>query len=181
MLSDRLVGLTNYIADTQGKPCALVIPYGTEGWVGYSKAAAIIMPRLLMMKVVDCWPVHATLPGESLLSPGNVEYACELGRRLFSGAEHQPGARECQKCGSDLFRLLEDGMMECPICGARTILQNGNISDFTGNEYFRFSDRAMEEHFQDWLLEMKGRFAGKKAQLKELHKEYRDKNCWISP
>lgn len=181
MLSDRLVGLTNYIADTQGKPCALIIPYGTEGWLGYSKAAAMIMPRLLMMKVVDCWPVHAALPGESLLSPGNVEYARQLGQRLFSAAEYQPGERECQKCGSDLFRLLKDGRVECPICGARSILQNGNISNLTGSEYFRFSGRAMEEHFRDWLLEMKGRFAGKKAQLRGLHKEYRDKNWWISP
>lgn len=181
MLSDRLVGLSNYIKDTQGKPCAVVIPYGSEGWLGFSKAAVMVMPHLLMTKVVDCWPVHATLPGESLLSLINVEYARQIGQRLFSGVQHQPESRECQRCGSDLFRLLEDGMVECPICGAQAMLHNDNIPDFTGNEYFRFSGRAMEEHFKDWLLEMKDRFAVKKERLKELQKGYRDQSWWIRP
>jgi hypothetical protein len=33
----------------------------------------------------------------------------------------------------------------------------------------------MEEHFNDWLLEMKDRFLAEKDRLKELQKVYRDK------
>ena len=181
MLSDRLVGAQNYSAYTEGKPCVIVMPYGTEGWEGYSKAAALVMPRLLRMKIVDCWQVHATLPGESLLNPDNLEYAQAIGRGIFNGLEYHSGSRECSRCGSDLFRLLAENRVECPICGAQGLLKDNCIPDSTGADYYRFSNQEMEEHFKGWLVKMKHRFLAEKDILKELHKGYRNKDWWIRP
>jgi len=181
MLMDRLVGVGNYIEQTRGKPCALVIPYGTIGWTGYTKAASMIMPRLLNMKIVDCWQVHATLPGESLLDSDNIEYARKLGQDLFSDREYIPGNRECCFCGSDILRLLADNRVECPICGAKGRLDHDNIPNFTDADYFRFSAHQVEEHFKGWVKEMKSRFAVEKDKLKEAQKDYRDKDWWIRP
>jgi multimeric flavodoxin WrbA len=181
MLTDRLLGAANYAKYTEGKPCVIVIPYGTKGWEGYSRAASLVMPRLLKMKIVDCWQVHATLPGESLLNPDNIEYAQTLGSGLFNGLRYNPGSRACSNCGSDLFRLLSGNRIECPICGAQGILKNDNIPDFSNADYFRFSDKEMEEHFKVWLLEMKDKFLQEKEFLKKLQKDYRDKDWWIKP
>ena len=181
MLTDRLVGAENYAEYTEGKPCIIVMPYGTKGWEGYSKAAALVLPRLLKMKIVDCWQVHSTLPGESLLNPDNLKYARTLGIDLFNGREYNSGIRECFYCGSDLFRLLQGNRVECPICGAKGILKYDNIPDFTDADYCRFSNKEMEEHFKVWLVEMKHRFLSEKNRLKDVQKDYRDKDWWIKP
>ena len=181
MLTDRLVGAENYSQYTEGKPCVIVIPYGTKKWEGYSKAASLTMPRFLKMKVLDCWQIHATLPGESLLNQDNLEYARGLGRDLFSDREYQYGARECIHCGSDLFRLLPEKKVECPICGAEGVLDSDNLPDFSNSEYCRFSSHEMEEHFKVWLVEMKNKFLAEKDNLKEVQKSYRDLNWWIKP
>lgn len=181
MLTDRLVGAQNYVHHTKGKPCVIVMPYGSMGWEGYSKAASLVFPKLLRMKLVDCWLVHSTLPGESLLSPKNISYAKALGRELFNEREYQAGSRECPVCGSDLFRFLNDHQVECPICGARGILKNNGSLDFSDSDYNRFSDQNMDEHFNNWLLEMKERFRAQKEYLKEVQKSYRDQSWWIKP
>jgi len=181
MLTDRLVGMGNHVKDTQGKPCAIVIPYGSQGWEGYSKAASMIMPRLLQMKIVDCWQVHSTLPGESMLDSGNREYARKLGRDLFNDRNYGPGERDCPFCGSDLVRLRAGSIVECPICGAEGILKNDNIPDFSGNDHFRFSGQEVEQHFGLWLNQTKQRFRAEKERLQEVQKEYRDMDWWIKP
>ncbi|HWP97354.1 MAG TPA: flavodoxin family protein [Syntrophomonadaceae bacterium] len=181
MLMDRLVGAENYAEGTRGKPCVIVTPFGTKGWEGYSKAASLVMPRLLKMKLVDCWQVHATLPGESMLNSDNVKYAQDLGRDLFNGREYNSGTRECVYCGSDLFRLLEGNRVECPVCGAQGFLNNDNMPDFYDAEYCRFSSKEMKEHFKDWLVEMKHRFFAEKERLKDVQQEYRNKDWWIKP
>ncbi len=181
MLSDRLVGVQSYAKDTEGKPCVIVMPYGTKGWEGYSKAASIVMPKLLRMKLVDCWQIHATLPGESLLNLENISYAKALGRELFNGRKYHARSRECPICGSDLFRLLDENQLECPICGARGILKNNCYPDFTDSDYNRFSEQKMKEHFEGWLWEMIDRFSAEKYYLKELQKGYRDQSLWIKP
>ncbi|NPV93038.1 MAG: flavodoxin family protein [Firmicutes bacterium] len=181
MLCDRLVGAENFSKHTEGKPCVIVIPYGQKGWEGYSRAASLVLPRLLKMRLVDCWQVHATLPGESLLDAGNLEYARVLGKDLFGSREHRAGARECVYCGSDLFRLLAGREVECPICGARGVLDQDNLPDFSGADYCRFSREEMKEHFDVWLVEMKHRFLAEKDRLKEVQKSYPDKDWWVKP
>lgn len=181
MLTDRLVGAENYSKYTEGKPCAIVIPYGTKGWEGYSKAASLVIPKFLKMKIIDCWHIHSTLPGESLLNPDNLEYAHYLGHDLFGGREYKYGSRECIHCGSDLFRLLAEKKVECPICGAQGVLDSDNLPDFSITNYCRFSDKEMEEHFKVWLVKMKERFFAEKDLLKEVQKGYLDKDWWIKP
>lgn len=181
MLIDRLVGSENYAASTQGKPCILVIPYGARGWEGYAKAAALTLPRFLKMQLVDCWQIHATLPGESLFDADNAAYARNLGVRLFQGKAYQPGVRECPTCGSDLFRLLPGNKVECPICGIQGVLNSDNLPDFTAAGYCRFGNKEMEEHFKVWLVEMKHRFAVERKAIKAVQSGYRDKDWWIRP
>jgi multimeric flavodoxin WrbA len=181
MLNDRLVGSFNYTARTAGKPCIIVIPYGTIGWQGYSRAAATILPRLLQMKVLDCWEVHATLPAESFLNPENITYAQKLGQTLFTAADYIPAARECIQCGSDLFRLLPDNRIECPICGAIGILGPDNIPDFNLSAYNRFGAHEIEEHFQGWVVGMKRKYWQDKDKLREVQKTFKNKQWWVKP
>jgi len=174
MLTDRLLGAFNYAKYTAKKPCLLVIPYGVKGWQGYSKTAALVLPRLLQMKVIDCWQVQGALPGESLLSPDNLEYAQNLGTKIFSDSEYTPGVRECPFCGSDLFRLLPDNKIECSICSAQGKLQTDNIPDFSESQYNRFSTEELERHFKVWLVEMKNKLMEEKQRLREVQKGYAD-------
>lgn len=181
LLMDRLVGAANYAAHTKDKPCVIVIPFGTSGWQGYSQAASLIMPRLLQMRLVDIWQVHATLPAEALLNPDNLNYARSLGRDIFQGREYQPGPRECIQCGSDLLRLLPINRVECPICGAQGVLTSQGVPDFTASDYCRFSDHEVEEHFHGWLTEMKQRYWNEKDHLHQVQKDYRNIDWWIKP
>ncbi len=181
MLMDRMLGVQNHVQDTAGKPCVIVSPYGTKGWDGYSKAALMILPRLLRMKVVDCWMVHATLPAESVMNPENISYAQSLGRGIFNGREYAPGKRDCSFCGSDIFRLLPGNRVECPVCGATGFLDQDGVPDFTDADYNRFSDEQLEEHFINWLLEMKNRFSQEKAPLLKMQKNYQSQDWWIKP
>lgn len=180
MLLDRMLGAAHYADHTRGKPCIVVMPFGIPGWEGYTRAAALVLPRLLEMKLVDFWPVHATLPGESVISPGNVENAKKLGANLFIAPEFEKGPRECPYCGGDLFRLLPDGRIECPLCSARGHVKEGGAPDFsTGHS--RFSTEALQEHFGGWLVEMREKYLKERDNLKEAQKPYRGRNWWVKP
>lgn len=181
MFTDRLVGAFNYSGSTKDKPCIITIPYGTLGWTGYSRAAALVVPRLLRMRLVDCWVVHATLPGESFMNRENLDYAGSLAHKLFSGETYIPGERECPMCGNDIFRLVPGDTVECVVCGAEGVLKPGNMPDFSGTRHYRFSSEEIEAHFNFWLKEMKGKFLEMKDRLKEIQRKYRDMNWWIKP
>ena len=182
LITDRLLGAANYATYTRGKPCIIVNPYGLPRWEGYSRMASLILPRLLEMKIIDCWQVQAPLPGESLLNPKNMAYANSLGQNLLAaGMEYTKGIRECSHCGSDLFRLLPNGKIECPACSARGTLKPDNIPDMAETDYCRFWPKQLEEHFQVWLGETKQRFLREKDKLKEVQKAYKEKDWWIKP
>lgn len=181
LMQDRLVGAYNYSQYTAGKPCVIVVPYGTVGWTGYSKAAANIFPRTLEMNIIDTWMVHATLPAESLYNDANREYARELGQRIFSGEPYQPGPRECPQCGSDLFHLRPDRQVECPICNAVGILGDDNLPDFSSSTHNRFAHQEIEEHFHEYLAAMRGRFKAEKDMIKDLQQDYKELDWWIRP
>jgi multimeric flavodoxin WrbA len=181
MLSDRLLGAGHYGEFTRDKPCVLAVSYGAQGCAGYARTAALAFPRLLQMKIVDCWQVHAALPGESVRDQKNLEHARNLGANLFSAPEFAKGPRECACCGADLFRLLPDGKIECPICGAVGRLNQDGAPDFSENVHYRFSEEAVREHFLGWLVGMKEKFIKEKDQLKEVQKPYREMDWWIKP
>lgn len=181
MFNDRLVSAFKYADQTAGKPCVLVIPFGIKGWEGYARAAALAVPRLLQMKIIDCWQVEATLPAESLLQDSNLLYARSLGRRIFAGPAYQPGERECPFCGSDLFRLHPENKIECPICKVEGVLREGNIPSWPEGDACRFSEANIHEHFDGWVRDMKSKFREDKEQLKSVQKGYREINWWIKP
>jgi hypothetical protein len=175
------VGSFNYASRTADKPCVVVIPYGTIGWQGYSRATATILPRLLQMRILDCWEVHATLPAESFLNPANVAYAQKLGQTIFTAPDYTPATRECIQCGSDLFRLLPDNRIECPICGAQGILGQDNTPNFAGSSYNRFGAHEIDEHFKGWVGGMKRKYWQDKEKLHEVQKVYKEPKWWIKP
>jgi len=180
MLTDRLMGSEHLAEFTRDKPCVVVMPYGIQGWMGYSQAAALVLPRTLKMRLVDVWQPHAALPGEAVLNSDSLEYAQALGRDLFSGRTYQPGPRSCSLCGSDFLKLLPDNRVECPVCSAQGILKDDNLPDFTGADFCRFSDKDMAEHLH-WLVSTKKRFMAERDNLKTIQKNYRDMNWWVKP
>ncbi len=179
MLTDRLIGAFNHAEFTSGKPCILVSPFGREGWEGYTKTAALVLPRILQLKVVDYWQVQAALPGESLLSPTNLEYAHSLGKRLLNGPAYKPGAWECPRCGSDLFRLCKDNGAECALCKTKGVLRAGGPPVFPESQEYRFSPAHIKAHFGDWLVGMKQDFKKQRERLKTVQNAYRDMNWWV--
>lgn len=179
MLTDRLLGVGHYSARTRGKPCVVVMPFGIPGWEGYTRIASLVLPRLLEMKLVDFWQVHATLPGESMLKQENRDYAHKLGSGLFTAREYVSGPRECPHCGSDLFRLLPGGGVECPLCAARWNLKEGGIPGLYGSGHSRFSAEELDEHFNVWLVEMRDKYLKERDALKEVQKPYRGRNWWV--
>jgi len=181
MLTDRLLGVGNYSKYTRGKPCVIINPYGQQRWDGYSRMGSLVFPRMLEMKIIDCWQVQAPLPGESLLNPQNIDHAKYIGLNLLTGPEYTKGPRECPHCGSDLFRLHPNGEIECPICSARGTLKPDNLPDLSEADYCRFWPKELEEHFKGWLVETKQKFLAEKDKLKEVQKLYKDKDCWVKP
>ncbi|MGI5910955.1 MAG: flavodoxin family protein [Syntrophomonadaceae bacterium] len=181
MLSDRLLSAYKLAEFTAGKPLIMVTPYGIKGWEGYTRAAALVIPRFLQMKIIDLWQVEATLPGDCLINPSNLEYARSLGVRLFDSPAYTPEIRECPYCGSDLFRLHPNNKIECPICKAEATLQEDNIPSWSNTNSNRFSSANIQEHFGIWLIKMKEKYYQEKEKLKELQKPYRDKDWWVKP
>lgn len=181
MFCDRLVAGFKYAPFTVGKPCIVVVPYGTKGWEGYTRAASLVMPRLLQMKLIDYWQVCATLPGEALMKAANYEYAQNLGKRLFESSAYTPGKRECPYCGSDLFRLHEGNRIECPLCGVEGELGSDNLPYFPTADASRFSAHNIMEHFDGWVRDMKKKFYEEKDELKEIQKVYRNMDWWVKP
>ncbi|KJS14934.1 MAG: multimeric flavodoxin WrbA-like protein [Peptococcaceae bacterium BRH_c4b] len=187
LLTDRMLSAGHLARHTAGKPCLIVVSYGIKGWEGYTRTAALVLPRLLQMKVVGYWKVHAALPGESVLNEQNIIKTGELGANIFDLPVLQPKPLECPNCGSDLFRFLSGTEAECPLCSSRVKLsvQNGNtVFNLIAEEQAkpcRFSPEGIEEHFLHWLISMKDKFLEVRSQLKEVQKPYLDKKWWIKP
>ncbi len=167
VLCDRLMPSFHYAQYNRDKPCIIVTPYGSKGWIGFSQASSIVLPRMLQMKIIDVWQPFATLPGEVFQDPANLAYAENLGRNIFTAPEYQPKANACNLCGSDIIRLIKDDIIECPICGAQGKLLPGNRPDFSGSPYYRFSEKEMAHHYE-WLGEMKESFFKKRSELKTI-------------
>ncbi|GBF35119.1 iron-sulfur flavoprotein [Desulfocucumis palustris] len=185
LLMDRLLCAGYFAEHTRGKPCVLVIPFGMRGWEGYARAAALTLPALLKMKLIDCWLVHAALPGESVLNEVNAGYAGQLGANLFNSPAGQWGKLDCPRCGSDLLRFLPGGLVECPICSGRgkIVARDGDLlPDFTLEpSTHRFSEAGLEEHFKGWLVGMKERFKTQKDILKKVQQPYKEYDWWVRP
>jgi len=181
MFTDRLLGAGHYAEHTRGKPCAVVTPYGVRGWLGYTRAAALTLPRILQMEVVDFWAVPAALPAEGVLAPENLARAAEIGRRLAGRGGEKWGPFECPGCGSDLFRLLPGGGVECPLCGRRASWDGTGPLQYGGTERGRFDPAEMRQHFLGWLVEMKEKFRAERDRLQEAQKPYRSMEWWVRP
>ncbi len=183
LLTDRIMGLGRYAEKTRGKPCVVVMSYGIPGWDGYTRTAALSLPRFLQMKVVECWLVKAALPGESLLNSHNMEYARKIGLSLFTRQEFDKGPYMCLDCGSDLFRLLPGEIVECPLCAAKGSIGTAGISLFAESGRGRFSKEEIQKHFgaDGWLTGMKDKFQVERARLQEVQKPYKEMNWWIKP
>ncbi|MFZ5646047.1 MAG: flavodoxin family protein [Bacillota bacterium] len=181
MLTDRLMGVGQYAEKTRGKPCVVVIPYGLAGWEGYARTAALVLPRMLEMKLVDCWPVHATLPGEGVMKEENCEYARRLGAGIFTAGEYSGRPGECPYCGADLFRLLPGGVVECCLCSAKGYPGAGGSPEFRLPGHYRFSTEGMQEHFMGWLVKMREKYLAERESLKEVQKPYRGSHWWVKP
>ncbi|MFZ5634006.1 MAG: flavodoxin family protein [Bacillota bacterium] len=188
LLTDRMLGAGHRAGYTAGKPCLIVVPYGIRGWEGYTRSAAMVLPRLLQMKLVDYWSVPATLPGESLLNVENIRRAGELGANIFDLPAGRPEQTQCPNCGGDLFRLLPGGGAECPLCAAKFVFtaQDGNTvltpsPDIKETRHHRFSAEGIDEHFNHWLVSMKEKYLKEREQLKKLQKPYLDKQWWVKP
>lgn len=180
MFTDRLLGAGHYVRNTNGKPCVMVMPYGVDGWLGYSRAAALTLPRFLQMRLVDFWAVHAALPAEGLLNPDNLARAAAIAARLFDQGEALPAPFECPSCGSDLFRLLPDGVAQCPLCGVHSRFNPAGQPQDSGDRG-RFSPERMREHFLGWLVEMKEKYRVEQDHLKEAQKPYQQMDWWVKP
>ena len=183
LLTDRMIGLDRYADKIRSKPCVVVMSYGIPGWEGYARTAALALPRFMQMKVLECWMVNATFPGESLSNSSNMENARKIGQSMFTRQEFEKGPYECPDCGSDLFRLLPEGMIECTLCNARGSLGASVIPLFADTGGGRFSKEGMRSHFgaDGWLKGMKDKFQVEKARLKEVQKPYMEMNWWIKP
>jgi uncharacterized Zn finger protein (UPF0148 family) len=181
MLTDRLLGSRNYVEHTRGKPCAIVMPFGIIGMEGYTRTAVLALPRVLEMKVVELWQVHAALPGESICNSKNLEHAREIGLKLFAGQEFTRGSRECLFCGADVFRLFPDGKVECPLCGAMACLKKDNELEFSDSGQYRFTTEALHRHFREWLVSMKDKFLLERDKLKEIQEPYKEMDWWVKP
>lgn len=181
MFTDRLLGAGHYVRHTRGKPCVVVMPYGVTGWLGYSRTAALTLPRILQMKLVDFWTVLAALPAEGLLSEANLSRAGDIAARLFAQGEETRGPGECLRCGSDLFRLLPGGGVECPLCGVRAGVSPDGQLAYGDTDPGRFAPARMQEHFLGWLVDMKEKYGVERERLKEAQKSYRQLDWWVKP
>ncbi|MFZ5652347.1 MAG: flavodoxin family protein [Bacillota bacterium] len=181
MLTDRLMGVGQYAEKTRGKPCVIVIPYGLPGWEGYARTASLVLPRMLEMKLVDCWMVHATLPGEGVAKDQYRECARRLGAGIFNAGEYSGGPGECPCCGSDLFRLLPGGGIECSLCSARGCPGPAGSPEFHLSGHNRFSTEGLQEHFMGWLVKMREKYMAERETLKEVQNPYRGSHWWVKP
>lgn len=185
LLLDRMLGVRNFIEHTRNKPCVMVMPFGIDGWEGYAKSAALVMPRMMEMKVVEYWPVQAALPGESLLTEENRLKAREIGLKLFEQEDitkrsiGKGKGQVCPQCASDLFSILENNQIQCPLCGAKGNLTINGVADFSGNTKNRFSQQELNHHFSEWLVGMKEKFIKEKDKLKAVQKPYQEMNWWV--
>jgi len=181
MFTDRLLGAGRYVERTRGKSCAVIMPYGVDGWLGYARTAALVLPRLLQMRLVDFWAVHAALPAEALLNRDNLDRAGAVAERLAGAGGEIRQSGECVNCGSDLFRLLPGGRVECPLCGARAVLGADGLPSFDGGDPGRFEPRRMREHFLGWLVAMKEKYRAEREGLHRAGAPYRGMDWWIAP
>lgn len=185
LLIDRLLCAGHFAEYTRGKPCILVIPFGMHGWEGYARAAALTLPGILKMRLIDCWQVHAALPGEGLLDEANIRQAKQLGEKMFTAPARQPGKLDCPGCGSDLLRFLPGGLVECPICSSRgkIVSRDGELwPEFSLRPAtHRFSEAGLDEHFKEWLVGMKERFKTQKDTLKKMQQPYKEYDWWVHP
>jgi multimeric flavodoxin WrbA len=191
LLCDRLISVLNEAREYTGRRCAVVVPYGVEGWQGYGVEATVSFARFLHLDIVGVLPVHAANPGEAVRPEILVEVRRLAGRLLPGNVDETDGAScsqsattsgdiTCNDCGSGVINLSANGTVRCVMCGAsgKVSIEGASAERMLNciwapSEHFRYSVAGMGEHARR-LEHIKAEFIARRHELMELLKPYKD-------
>lgn len=173
---DRGLQFYAFVEQLWGKPSVGVAIAGIEGMEGSTRRDVDSFIKLTMGDLRGSAVVYGALPGEVLLSSGNMQTAEKLARALLDPAERiGPAGPVCPLCGGDTFRFLPDRLARCMLCSGsgRYEWKDGSLRFHidTGDHPLFLTKDDVIRHAQ-WLRGMKGKFIERKKELKAVAREY---------
>lgn len=208
------------------RPAGIVSVGGLPGWEGFSLSELRLFAWAFGFTPVGEVTAFTPGPGEVLLDGEAIERARRVGELVGEAllAPDSPPQRDepdsrpldlaspgvtvglaetageplrCPTCGSDLWRLREDGTAGCPVCGGHWRLMVGveeSTADTTNQARHcskslillepeqpagtaprsRWSTEALRQHVEDWIIPTGTRFKQNWPRIKPLLARYRD-------
>ena len=184
-IMDRLLSVMSDRELFPGSDCVMVLPYGIEGWDGLIKEDAIALANVLHLNLLEATPIHATLPGDSVVGE-NLDTLHRLAGLLIDGHAGAPrptsDALECPHCSSTALKVRPDGNVCCAICGGISHLQGTPDKGFslhTVENDFKghFTAESFRIHIET-LTEKKALFLKNLKSIQKIQAEYAGDDLW---
>lgn len=178
---DRAVAV-GHPSPLNGKPAAVIVPYGNRGFTAY----AFVQPNILLhkfgMNIIDQALIQSGAPGDALINDKALERVHNMGKAvgmaLKTGDTTFKGEKGlCPVCHDRLIHVLKDmKTVECGTCGIRGKLRlvGGKIDVLFTEEDIHHGRNSSEQWFRHHMYHVE---PGKEyfRSTKELRKERRGK------
>jgi multimeric flavodoxin WrbA len=185
-IQDRLIERFSRSTTPSGTPRVTMAVAGLRKWAGYTRSTLNLTAHVLGLDLKDSFLAIGANPGDVLRSERNREGARRLAEALArDGRKRKAEETECPVCLGEIFFYKGGGCVECALCG-----QVGSIDprsqktpltfpDCPGGS--RFSEKAMKQHYENWLLKKRHEYMRDRLEYKAIRNPYRKMDWWVKP
>ncbi len=174
LLIDRVLCLYSKAEKLVGKPAAIIVTYGIEGWSGNTLSTLSAFLLSLGFHIVDRIIVRAAWPGEVLLNKSVIQKAKKVGEEIANSLSKElkqgytKSEYNCPLCGADTLMILPNCKVKCIYCDlvGELLIKDGKV-------IIKFPERPYKE--SRWSKERRNEHIKKILNSIDEYLVYRDK------
>jgi multimeric flavodoxin WrbA len=172
--ADRGLQAYRHVDALYGKPAVAVATAGVEDGEGSALLGIEQFIRQLGLSLKGRAVVHATFPGDAILSEKGRGVARRLAAALDSPDDYVPAGVSCPVCKGTYFEFRGADGVYCLSCGGTGMLsvEGGNIRPVIGPPAHSWRTREEMESHGRWLIGRREEFLRQRDRLKEAVKPY---------
>jgi len=172
--ADRGLQAYRHVDTLYGKPAVAVATAGVMDGEGSALLGVEQFIRQLGLSLKGRAVVHATFPGDAILSPEGRNTALRLAAALGSQYVYTPDGVSCPQCKGTYFEFRGMTTIYCLSCGGTgTFSMNGGcVLPLIGPPAHSWRSKEEMSSHREWLIGQREEFLRRRNRLKDAVKPY---------